>query len=156
MCIIPICHALHWTLLIRKFVANSWNIYYIDSMSQGSDQRMRQWRDLFEDDDLFSGSWIKLKIIPQSELECGARVCLHGLCFALSSHNAKEIGRQLQRFSDLAARSRLMVSGNRGGWKLDPSRMAKTNDWDISAYHLNLPPSSVATMETAEGILILI
>ena len=117
-CIIPICHALHWTLLIRKFVVNSWNIYYIDSMSQGSDLRMRQWRELFEDDDLFTGSWVKLKIIPQSELECGARVCLHGLCFALSSHNAKEIGHRLQRLPDLAAHSRHMVSGvcRAGNW----------------------------------------
>jgi|Transcript_17692 hypothetical protein len=80
-------------------------------MLQGSDARMHQWRELFNDNDLFSGTWIKLKIIPQSELECGARVCLHGLCFAISSKNAKEIGRQLQRLPDLAARSRLMVSG---------------------------------------------
>jgi len=57
---------------------------------------MRQWHDLFVDTDLFSG-WIKLKIIPQQELECGAWVCLHGLCFALSSASAKEIGRQLER-----------------------------------------------------------
>jgi len=50
-------------------------------MLQGSDARMHQRRDLFKDKDLFSGTWIKLKIIPQSELECGARVCLHGLCY---------------------------------------------------------------------------
>ena len=99
-CVIPVCHALHWTILIRKFVGNSWNIYFIDSLSHGSDHRMLQWRELFEDDDLFSGTWIKMGIIPQSELECGARVCLHGLCFALSSLNAKEIGRRLLRVSE--------------------------------------------------------
>jgi hypothetical protein len=71
---------------------------------------MRQWQNLFQDDDLFSGNWIKLKIIPQTELECGARVCLHGLCFALSSRNTKDIGRQLERIKDLAVRSRLLVS----------------------------------------------
>jgi len=110
ICIVPICHDIHLTLIIRKFVENVWEIYYIDSISQGSDDRMRQWQNLFQDDDLFSGNWIKLKIIPQTELECGARVCLHGLCFALSSRNTKDIGRQLERIKDLAVRSRLLVS----------------------------------------------
>ena len=110
ICIVPICHDIHWTILIRKFVENVWEIYYIDSISQGSDERMRQWQNLFQDDDLFSGNWIKLKIIPQTELECGARVCLHGLCFALSLLNKKDIGRQLERIKDLAVRSRLLVS----------------------------------------------
>jgi hypothetical protein len=94
-------------------------------MLHGSDDRMRQWRELFDDNDLFSGTWIKVKIIPQSELECGARVCLHGLCFPLSSHNAKEIGRQLQRFPDLAARSRLLVSGVCGAGKWNPQGWLK-------------------------------
>lgn len=124
-CIVPICHSLHWTLLVRKYVNSSWIIYYIDSMLHGSDDRMRQWRDLFDDNDLFSGTWIKAKVIPQSELECGARVCLHLLCFALSSHNAKEIGRQLQRFPDLAARSRLLVSGVCSAGKWNPQGWLK-------------------------------
>ena len=110
-CVVPICKDLHWTILVRKYINSSWVIYYIDSMLQGSDARMHQWRELFNDNDLFSGTWIKLKIIPQTELECGARVCLHGLCFSISSKNAKDIGRQLQRIPDLAARSRLLVSG---------------------------------------------
>jgi len=110
ICIVPICCDIHWTVLIRKFVENVWEIYYIDSISQGSDERMRQWQNLFQDDDLFSGNWIKLKIIPQTELECGARVCLHGLCFALSLLDKKDIGRQLERIKGLAVRSRLLVS----------------------------------------------
>jgi hypothetical protein len=110
ICIVPICHDIHWTLIIRKFVENVWEIYYIDSILQGSDERMRQWQTLFQDDDLFSGNWIKFKIIPQTELECGARVCLHGLCFALSLLNKRDIGRQLERIKDLAVRSRLLVS----------------------------------------------
>eukprot|EP00590_Aulacoseira_subarctica_P004874 CAMPEP_0172428312 /NCGR_PEP_ID=MMETSP1064-20121228/45813_1 /TAXON_ID=202472 /ORGANISM="Aulacoseira subarctica , Strain CCAP 1002/5" /LENGTH=416 /DNA_ID=CAMNT_0013173021 /DNA_START=1443 /DNA_END=2689 /DNA_ORIENTATION=- len=109
-CIVPICQSLHWTLLVRKYVGQSWIIYYIDSILQGSEDRMNQWSAIFNDNDLFSGTWIKLKIIPQTELECGARVCLLGLCFALSMLNAKQTGRQLERVQDLAARSRLLVS----------------------------------------------
>jgi len=40
ICIAPICHDIHWTLIIRKFVENVWEIYYINSISQGSDERM--------------------------------------------------------------------------------------------------------------------
>ena len=87
-----------------------WEIYYIDSMLQGSDARMRRWQALFQDDDLFSGKWIKLQIIPQTELECGARVRLHGLCYALSLLKTRDTSRQLERVKDLAARSRLLVS----------------------------------------------
>jgi len=110
ICIVPICCDIHWTVLIRKFVGTMWEIYYIDSMFQGSDARMRRWQALFQDDDLFSGKWIKLQIIPQTELECGARVCLHGLCYALSLLKTRDTSRQLERVKDLAARSRLLVS----------------------------------------------
>jgi len=117
-CIVPICCDLHWTILIRTYVGNAWIIYFVDTISQGSDSRMNKWRDLFQDDDLFSGKWIKLKVIPQSELECGARVCLHGLCLALSLLSASETIRRLERIKDLAVRSRLLVSCicKQGNW----------------------------------------
>jgi len=117
-CIVPICCDLHWTVLIRTSVGNAWIIYFVDTISQGSDSRMNKWRDMFQDDDLFSGKWIKLKIIPQSELECGARVCLHWLCIALSLLSASETIRRLERIKDLAVRSRLLVSCicKQGNW----------------------------------------
>jgi hypothetical protein len=109
-CIIPICHNLHWTILVRMFVGRAWIIYFIDSIQHNSDQRFQQWKAIFQDDNLFTGEWCKVKIIQQSELECGARVCLHGLCFALSTRNSAGIMSSISRISNLAARSRLMVS----------------------------------------------
>ena len=110
ICIVPICCHVHWSLLIRRFIGNSWKILFIDSISQGSEQRFNDWRILFQDDDLFSGEWIKVKILQQSELECGARVCLHGVCFSLSKKKYGDIINDLSRFKDLPVRSRLMVS----------------------------------------------
>ena len=83
ICLVPICYHAHWTLLVRRFIRNSWKIFFINSVAQGSDKRFSDWQALFSDDDLFTGEWIKVKIFQQSELECGARVCLHGVCFAL-------------------------------------------------------------------------
>ena len=75
------------TKIYWEFMGNT----YIDSISQGSDQRFRDWHSLFQDDDLFSGIWIKVKKKQQSELECGAWVCLHGVCFALSKKKNGDI-----------------------------------------------------------------
>ena len=118
VCIIPICHNSHWTILIRKFVKNSWTIFFIDSIEHGSDQRFSSWKNLFYDDDLFAGQWNKVKVIQQVELECGARACLHGLCFALSNKNSANIMNNIKRISNLAVRSRSMVSSicNNGRW----------------------------------------
>mmetsp|Transcript_22535 Transcript_22535/g.32263 ORF Transcript_22535/g.32263 Transcript_22535/m.32263 type:complete len:199 (+) Transcript_22535:1-597(+) len=110
ICIIPICCDVHWTILIRKFIGNSWKIFFVDSIEQGSDQRFSDWQSLFQDDDLFSGIWIKVKVFQQNELECGARACLHGFCFALSNKKSGEIINDLSRFKDLSVCSRLMVS----------------------------------------------
>jgi hypothetical protein len=110
ICIVPICCHTHWTIIIRKFIGNSWKIFFVDSIEQGSDQRFRDWQYLFQDDDLFSGTWIKVKVFQQNELECGARACLHGFCFALSNKKNGEIINDLSRFKDLSVRSRLMVS----------------------------------------------
>ena len=63
---------------------------FIDSIAQGSDRRFHAWKNLFNDDELFSGEWIKVRIFQQTELECGARVCLHGVCFALSTKKWSE------------------------------------------------------------------
>jgi hypothetical protein len=62
--------------------------------------------------------WTKIKIIPQTELECGARVCLHGLCLALSTYNSSRIMNNITRVRNLAARSRTMISNicNDGQW----------------------------------------
>ena len=79
-------------------------------MSAGSERRFQDWKALFSDGDNFSGEWIKVKIFEQSELECGARVCLHGACFALSKKKSGEIINDLSRFKDLSIRARLMVS----------------------------------------------
>jgi hypothetical protein len=110
ICIIPICCHAHWTLIIRRFVGNSWKIFFVDSISTGSDQRFAEWKALFQDDAIFHGEWIKVKVFQQSELECGARVCLHGVCFALSKKKCGDIINDLSRFKDLSTRSRLMVS----------------------------------------------
>jgi hypothetical protein len=110
ICIVPICCHSHWTLLVRRFIGHSWQIFFIDSIAQGSDQRFRDWQALFQDDDLFSGTWIKVKVFQQNELECGARACLHGFCFALSNKKNREIINDLSSFKDLSVRSRLMVS----------------------------------------------
>jgi len=110
ICIVPICCHTHWTLLVRRFFGNSWKIFFLDSILQGSDQRFQDWKALFSDQDLFSGEWIKVKIFQQSELECGARVCLHGVCFTLSKKNCGDIINDLSRFKDLSTRSRLMMS----------------------------------------------
>jgi len=119
ICIIPICHSHHWTILIRRFIGNGWKIFFLDSLDPGSDQRFLQWKTLFQDDDLFSGEWIKVKIIKQTKLECGARACLHGLCFALSNRSSASIMNNRNRISNLAARSRSMVSKicNEGKWQ---------------------------------------
>jgi hypothetical protein len=109
ICIVPICCYTHWTLLVRRFIGNSWKILFIDSISNGSDQRFRNWKALFFDEVHFSGEWIKVKFFQQSELECGARVCLHGVCFALSKKKNADIINDLSRFKDLSVRSRLMV-----------------------------------------------
>jgi hypothetical protein len=109
-CIVPICCHSHWTLVVRRFIGHSWKILFIDSIAQGSDRRFQEWKALFLDDDLFVGEWIKVKIFQQSELECGARVCLHGVCFALSQKKSSDIINDLSRFKDLSVRSRLMVS----------------------------------------------
>ena len=109
-CIVPICHDHHWTVLIRKFNGNAWRIFFADSLSHGTDHRFSQWKALFNDDILFTGTWTKVKLTPQSELECGARACLHGICFALSHHNSSKITTNIARISNLAARSRTMVS----------------------------------------------
>jgi hypothetical protein len=118
ICIIPICDQLHWTILIQKFTGNAWRIFFADSMLAGSDHRLSQWKALFQDDTLFTGEWTKIKIIPQTELECGARVCLHGLCLALSTYNSSRIMNNITRVRNLAARSRTMVSNicNDGQW----------------------------------------
>jgi hypothetical protein len=110
ICIIPICFQSHWTILIRRFIGHSWKIFFVDSIEQGSAKRFQNWKALFLDDDLFAGEWIKAKICQQTELECGARVCLHGVCFALSKKNSSDIINDLKRFKDLAVRSRMMVS----------------------------------------------
>mmetsp|Transcript_26119 Transcript_26119/g.37467 ORF Transcript_26119/g.37467 Transcript_26119/m.37467 type:complete len:595 (+) Transcript_26119:2042-3826(+) len=110
ICIVPICHQLHWTILVRKFIGNAWKIFFIDSLEHGSDQRFSQWQELFQDDELFSGVWTKVKIIKQTELECGARACLHGVCFALSPHPSAIIMNKIHRIKNLSTRSRLMVS----------------------------------------------
>jgi hypothetical protein len=110
ICVIPICCYAHWTLLIRRYIGNSWKIFFLDSLSQGSDERFNEWKSLFQDDDLFSGEWIKVRILQQSELECGARVCLHGVCFALSRKKVSDITYELSKFKDLSVRSRRMVS----------------------------------------------
>ena len=110
ICIVPICCHSHWTLLVRRFIGHSWQIFFIDSIAQGSDHRFQEWKALFLDDDLFAGEWIKVKILQQSELECGARVCLHGVCFTLSKKKSSDIINDLSRFKDLSVRSRLMVS----------------------------------------------
>jgi hypothetical protein len=110
ICLIPICCHAHWTLLVRRFIGNSWKIFFLDSISHGSDQRFADWKALFQDDVFFSGEWIKGKFFQQSELECGARVCLHGVCFSLSKKKYGDIINDLSLFKDLAVRSRLMVS----------------------------------------------
>jgi len=110
ICIVPICCHAHWTLIVRRFIGNAWMIFFIDSIEQGSDQRFKDWKSLFQDNDLFSGNWIKAKKFQQSELECGARVCLHGVCFTLSKKKCGDIINDLSRFKDLSTRSRLMVS----------------------------------------------
>ena len=110
ICVIPICYQAHWTLLVRRYLGNSWKILYIDSLSHGSDQRFQDWKNLFLDKDTFSGEWIKVKILEQSELECGARVCLHGACFALSNKRMSEIINDLSRFKDLSVRARFLVA----------------------------------------------
>jgi hypothetical protein len=79
-------------------------------MIQGSDLRFNAWKQLFSDNELFSGEWIKVKVLQQTELECGARVCVHGVCFALSTKKCTDIIKDLSRFRDLSVRSRLMVS----------------------------------------------
>jgi len=63
----------------------SQKILFIDLILNGLDQRFRDWKALFfdDDDDLFSGEWVKVKILPKSELECRAGACLHRVCFAL-------------------------------------------------------------------------
>mmetsp|Transcript_26122 Transcript_26122/g.37475 ORF Transcript_26122/g.37475 Transcript_26122/m.37475 type:complete len:233 (+) Transcript_26122:3661-4359(+) len=109
ICIIPICHQLHWTILIRRLIGNAWKIFFVDSLQQGSDHRFLQWKHLFHDDSLFSGEWVKVQTIQQTELECGARACLHGLCFALSNRNSTNIMYNIRRISNLAARARSMV-----------------------------------------------
>ena len=96
--------------MVRRYIGNSWKILFIDSITNGSDKRFRDWQSLFSDEDLFSGEWIKVKIFPQRELECGARVCLHGVCFALSEKKSADIIGDISRFKDLSVRSRLMVS----------------------------------------------
>ena len=110
ICIIPICADHHWTILVRRFIGCSWKIFFIDSLQQGSAQRFQDWKTLFSDTDLFAGEWIKTKIFQQTELECGARTCVHGVCFALSSKKSSDIINDVSRFKDLAVRSRLMVS----------------------------------------------
>jgi hypothetical protein len=49
-------------------------------------------------------------VFQQSKLECGARACLHGVCFALSNKKNGDIINDLSRFKDLSVRSWLMVS----------------------------------------------
>lgn len=122
VCIVPICCNTHWTLLVRRYIGHSWKILFIDSLSAGSDKRFRDWKALFFDNDLFSGEWIKVKIYEQSELECGARVCLHGVCFGLSKKKTADIIGDLSRFKDLSVRSRLMVSAicKDGFWSSHP------------------------------------
>jgi hypothetical protein len=119
ICIIPICDQAHWTILIRKFTGNAWMIFFADSLISGSDQRLSRWKTLFQDNDSFSGIWTKVKIIPQTELECGARACLHGLCLAISTLNTSRVMNNIARISNLAARSRTMVANvcNGGHWQ---------------------------------------
>ena len=134
ICIVLICCNTHWTILLQRYIANSCKIFFIDSISQGSEQCFRDWQSLFYDDDLFSGTWIKVKVFQQSELECGAHVCLHGVCFALSQKKPGEIINDLSRFRNLPACSRLMVSTicKDGCWS-HPKWLRRTiGDEDIS------------------------
>jgi hypothetical protein len=129
-CIVPICHQLHWTLLlIRKSAGDSWKIFFVNSMKQGTDSQFAYSKALFHTTDLFTGEWTQCKIIQQTELECGARVCLHGLCFALSNQNSSRIMNSINRISNLAACSRTMVSRicNDGQWTMDNARLAQDN-----------------------------
>ena len=95
---------------MRRCIGNSWKIFFIDSLLQGSDRRFNDWKSLFLDQDLFSGKWVKVKVLQQSELEYRAWVCLHGVCFALSKKKIGDIITDLSRFKDLSLHSRLMVS----------------------------------------------
>ena len=92
------------------FTGRAWKIFIIDLLAHDSDQRFLQWKALFQDDILLSGEWYKVKIIQQSELEWGARVCLNSLCCAVSTRNSASIISSINHISILAARSRLMVS----------------------------------------------
>jgi len=46
--------------------------------------------------------WIAVPIVLQSELECGARACLHGVVFVLSNINHNRIMYELQHMTDSA------------------------------------------------------
>jgi hypothetical protein len=105
------CCDAHWTLLIVwRYISNSWTIYFFsDSIAQGLDWWFHAWKTLFNDDELFSGEWIKVKIFQQTEWERGARVCLHGVCFALSMKKGTDIFNDLSRFKDLSVHSHLIM-----------------------------------------------
>ena len=121
-CTDQVCCDLHWTLLIQKFVRNLWTIYFIASLLQGSQERMRQWHDLFAHNDLFSGTWIKLKIILQQSWNVVLRcVCmayaLHFPCLmqtklVISLHASKSWQLNLDFWSHISA---LMETGTRDG-----------------------------------------
>ena len=112
--IVPICRHDHWVSIVRKHDGLKWVIYYLDSIEAGSRQRMKRYSEALRDSPFCpihneDVEWVAAPIVLQSELECGARACLHGILFALSDASSDGIMKHLQQEVNLGSLSRQLV-----------------------------------------------
>ena len=95
---------------MQKDDGHKWVIYYLDSIEAGLRQRMKCYCDVLSDSSFCpihneDVEWVAAPIVLQSELECGARACLHGILFALSGASSDRIMQHLKQELNLGSLS---------------------------------------------------
>ena len=112
--ILPMGANNHWTVLVKRFVVSMWKLQYADSITDNSFSSMSLVKRIFLNTPVSLNdeavTWQNIHLQPQTEYECGARMCVAAVFLSLVDSNvlAEKI-RCFNRIAHLSQKSRDMV-----------------------------------------------
>ncbi len=123
--VIPMGHSNHWTILVKIFIMRTWVIRFADSISHSDLSSLHHIQSIFEGTPLCNNEepicWEDVKFQPQTEFECGARICIAAVILSLLGNRCpSECIRKLDEVTDLSIKAREFVRSicETGIWRL--------------------------------------
>jgi hypothetical protein len=89
--ILPMGENFHWTVLVKKFFGGVWKLQFADSITSNSISSMLATKRIFLNTPVCLNdepvTWQNIHLQPQTEYECGARMCVAAVFLSFVDNN---------------------------------------------------------------------